>query len=70
MNAVPPLGRPPEPVRVSFEFFPPKSSESEAALWDSIGRLAPLTPDLVPGTSGAGGPTRQRTHATGERLVR
>ncbi len=58
------------PIRVSFEFFPPKNDEGEAALWHSIGRLAPLRPDFVSVTYGAGGSTRERTHATVARLVR
>ena len=58
------------PIRVSFEFFPPKNEEMEAGLWDSIGRLAPLDPDFVSVTYGAGGSTRERTHATVARLVR
>ncbi|HEX4768278.1 MAG TPA: methylenetetrahydrofolate reductase [NAD(P)H] [Lichenihabitans sp.] len=61
---------PEAPIRVSFEFFPPKNEESEAALWHSIGRLAPLRPDFVSVTYGAGGSTRERTHATVARLVR
>ena len=55
---------------VSFEFFPPKTAEMEATLWDSIARLAPLHPDFVSVTYGAGGATRERTHATLARLVR
>ena len=31
-------------IRVSFEFFPPKTQEMETALWESITRLAPLQP--------------------------
>ena len=58
------------PIRVSFEFFPPKSSDAEAALWRSIERLAPLEPDFVSVTYGAGGSTRERTHNTVARLVR
>ena len=27
-------------IRVSFEFFPPKTAEMEATLWEAIGRLA------------------------------
>lgn len=34
-------------VRVSFEFFPPKSEAMEAQLWDAIGALAPLDPAFV-----------------------
>src|SRR5689334_11623601 len=58
------------PIRVSFEFFPPKTPEMEATLWASIERLAPLTPSFVSVTYGAGGSTRERTHATVARLVR
>ncbi len=58
------------PIRVSFEFFPPKSAEAEAALWRSVERLAPLDPDFVSVTYGAGGSTRERTHNTVARIVR
>ncbi len=56
-------------LRVSFEFFPPKSDEMEEALWGSIKRLEPLSPDFVSVTYGAGGSTRERTHATVARIV-
>lgn len=56
-------------IRVSFEFFPPKTEEMEATLWDSISRLAPLTPNFVSVTYGAGGSTRERTHATVKRIL-
>ncbi len=58
------------PIRVSFEFFPPKTEEMEATLWSSIERLAPLGPSFVSVTYGAGGSTRERTHNTVARLVR
>ncbi len=58
------------PIRVSFEFFPPKTPEMEATLWSSIERLAPLSPNFVSVTYGAGGSTRERTHSTVSRLVR
>jgi len=58
------------PIRVSFEFFPPKTPEMEATLWSSIERLAPLDPSFVSVTYGAGGSTRERTHSTVSRLVR
>ncbi len=60
----------PDDVEVSFEFFPPASEGSEKSLWDSIQRLAPLGPKYVSVTYGAGGSTRQRTHATVERLLK
>ena len=54
---------------VSFEFFPPKTEEMEAQLWRAVERLAPLTPIFVSVTYGAGGSTRERTHATVRRLL-
>jgi methylenetetrahydrofolate reductase (NADPH) len=57
------------PLRVSFEFFPPKNAEMEATLWESVERLAPLGPTFVSVTYGAGGSTRERTHATVKRIV-
>jgi methylenetetrahydrofolate reductase (NADPH) len=59
-----------EPIAVSFEFFPPKTAKMEASLWVAIQKLAPLKPRFVSVTYGAGGTTRERTHATVERLVR
>jgi len=56
------------PIRVSFEFFPPKTPEMEATLWHSVTRLAPLAPAFVSVTYGAGGSTRERTHATVRRI--
>ena len=56
------------PPRVSFEFFPPKTEEMEARLWEVIKRLEPLGPRFVSVTYGAGGSTRERTHATVRRI--
>ncbi|MGD1037386.1 MAG: methylenetetrahydrofolate reductase [NAD(P)H] [Roseiarcus sp.] len=64
------LSRSGSPVSVSFEFFPPKTEEMEKSLWEAITRLAPLEPSFVSVTYGAGGSTRERTHATVERIVR
>lgn len=47
---------------VSFEFFPPKSLEASFRLWDCVNTLAPLDPEFVSVTYGAGGTTRQLTH--------
>ena len=58
------------PIRVSIEFFPPKTDEMEKILWNSIERLAPLQPSFVSVTYGAGGSTRERTHNTVARMVR
>ena len=57
-------------IQVSFEFFPPKTEKMEATLWESIKTLEPLAPRFVSVTYGAGGSTRERTHATVERIVR
>ena len=54
---------------VSFEFSPPRTDEAEAALWTAIRRLEPLNPAFVSVTYGAGGSTRERTHATVKRMV-
>src|SRR5215470_11818317 len=56
-------------IHVSFEFFPPKTEEMEKTLWESITRLAPLAPRFVSVTYGAGGSTRERTHATVKRIL-
>jgi methylenetetrahydrofolate reductase (NADPH) len=56
-------------IRVSFEFFPPKTEEMEKTLWEAIARLAPLAPSFVSVTYGAGGSTRERTHATVKRII-
>ncbi len=57
-------------IAVSFEFFPPKTEKMEEALWGAIKRLAPLCPEFVSVTYGAGGSTRERTHATVSRIIR
>jgi methylenetetrahydrofolate reductase (NADPH) len=48
-------------LNVSFEFFPPKSAETETALWTTVHRLESVQPDFVSVTFGAGGTTRERT---------
>jgi methylenetetrahydrofolate reductase (NADPH) len=57
-------------IVVSFEFFPPKTEKMEEALWTAVRRLEPLQPSFVSVTYGAGGTTRERTHATVSRLVK
>ncbi|RYH11734.1 methylenetetrahydrofolate reductase [NAD(P)H] [Tropicimonas sp. IMCC6043] len=47
---------------VSFEFFPPRSVEASFRLHETVQSLAPLNPDFVSVTYGAGGTTRRLTH--------
>ena len=56
-------------LEISFEFSPPKTPEMEASLWQAIRSLAPLRPRFVSVTYGAGGSTRERTHATVRRIM-
>jgi methylenetetrahydrofolate reductase (NADPH) len=56
-------------ITASFEFFPPKTPEAELSLWGAIERLAPLGPQFVSVTYGAGGSTRERTHRVVGRLL-
>jgi methylenetetrahydrofolate reductase (NADPH) len=42
-------------VAISFEFFPPKTADAEARLWQAVDRLAPFHPSYVSVTCGAGG---------------
>src|SRR5690349_16003404 len=69
MTEVTPSGSASKRPAISFEFFPPKTEEMELNLWDTIKRLAPLTPSFVSVTYGAGGSTRERTHSTIARIL-
>ena len=57
-------------ITVSNEINQPKNERMEEALWAALRRLEPLNPAFVSVTYGAGGSTRERTHATVSRLVR
>ena len=57
-------------ISVSFEFFPPTSDKIVEQLWSAILRLAPLNPEFVSVTYGAGGSTRERTFDTLQRILR
>ena len=69
MNAFRPSRHGSRRPKVSFEFFPPKTAEMEVSLWESVRRLEPLKPSFVSVTYGAGGSTRERTHATVKRMI-
>lgn len=56
-------------IRVSFEFFPPKTPKMEETLADTINRLSPLDPDFVSVTYGAGGSTRDTSRKTLEAVI-
>lgn len=56
-------------IRVSFEFFPPKTDEMDTRLWETVKRLEPLRPRFVSVTYGAGGSTRERTARTIDRIL-
>ncbi len=48
--------------RISFEFFPPQTLDASFRLWETVQALAPVQPDFVSVTYGAGGTTRKLTH--------
>jgi methylenetetrahydrofolate reductase (NADPH) len=54
---------------ISFEFFPPKTTELETKLWHAFEQLTPFAPQFVSVTYGAGGTTRERTHAIVARMA-
>ncbi|MCV0397531.1 MAG: methylenetetrahydrofolate reductase [NAD(P)H] [Rhizobiaceae bacterium] len=56
-------------INVSFEFFPPKTDDMAARLWETVKRLEPLDPAFVSVTYGAGGSTRERTARTIARML-
>jgi methylenetetrahydrofolate reductase (NADPH) len=65
-----PITQPPaQPgIAVSFEFFPPKTEAMERQLWHAVETLAPIAPSFMSVTYGAGGSTRERTHAVVSRI--
>lgn len=56
-------------IRISFEFFPPKSEEMEAQLWETVPQLAAWQPEFVTVTYGAGGSTKEPTLAAVRRMI-
>lgn len=57
------------PIRVSFEFFPPKNEQMDQTLGETITKLSPLRPDFVSVTYGAGGSTRDPSRRTLEKVI-
>lgn len=55
--------------RISFEFFPPKSDEMDAQLWETVAELAEWSPSFVTVTYGAGGSTKEPTLAAVSRMT-
>jgi methylenetetrahydrofolate reductase (NADPH) len=54
----------------SFEFFPPKADAGRARLAKTIQKLAPLQPNFVSVTFGAGGSTREGSFQTASEIIR
>ncbi|MCP8893842.1 methylenetetrahydrofolate reductase [NAD(P)H] [Shinella daejeonensis] len=56
-------------IRLSFEFFPPKTPEAEGQLWETAAALSAYGPGFMSVTYGAGGSTKAPTLATVRRLL-
>lgn len=56
-------------IRISFEFFPPKSDEMEVQLWETVAELAAWQPEFVTVTYGAGGSTKEPTLNAVSRMI-
>lgn len=56
-------------LRLSFEYFPPKSDEMENQLFQTVADLSVFAPDFVTVTYGAGGSTRTPTLKAVRRLI-
>jgi methylenetetrahydrofolate reductase (NADPH) len=59
-----------ESLGLSFEIFPPKTTEGDDSLWETVGRLARYRPGFISCTYGAGGSTRGRTLELCEQITR
>ena len=55
-------------MRLSFEFFPPRTREGENSLGKVAAKLNEFKPDFFSCTYGAGGSTRVGTHEVVARL--
>lgn len=60
-----PLGRP----TVSFEIFPPRTPAAADTLWDTVQRLAAVSPDYISVTYGASGSTRDSSRGLVRRIL-
>jgi len=56
-------------IKFSFEFFPPKSPDMEAQLWNTVEDLKAWSPEFVSVTYGAGGTTRDTTLSTVRAMI-
>lgn len=56
-------------IKLSFEFFPPKTEEMEVQLWKAVDDLSLWQPDFLSVTYGAGGTTRHTTLSTVGRMI-
>ncbi|MDO9414590.1 methylenetetrahydrofolate reductase [NAD(P)H] [Pararhizobium sp.] len=56
-------------LRISFEYFPPKSDEMETQLFQTVADLSVFSPDFVTVTYGAGGSTKAPTLKAVRRLI-
>jgi methylenetetrahydrofolate reductase (NADPH) len=56
-------------LKISFEFFPPKSEDMAGQLWETVERLALWQPEFVTVTYGAGGSTKEPTLAAVQKIL-
>ena len=56
-------------IKLSFEFFPPKTEEMDLQLWKAVDELANWQPEFLSVTYGAGGTTRETTLSTMRRMI-
>ncbi|MEK7850887.1 MAG: methylenetetrahydrofolate reductase [NAD(P)H] [Deltaproteobacteria bacterium] len=56
-------------LSVSFEFFPPKTSDGEDQLLETVHKLKSFNPKYISVTYGAGGSTREGTRRIVKRIV-
>ena len=57
-------------LRLSFEYFPPKTDEMEAQLFRTVAELSAFEPAFVTMTYGAGGSTKARSLTAVRRMIR